>query len=242
MTKQKSRMQDLAHRYRPREKAAQRGLGALTNTELLALMIGSGQAKYNALVLARKVEQVLQNNTSELLIEPETQQQLQTIFGIGAITAQKILASLEFWQRLAHTKASQSIDSPSKIYALASKLTHKKQEYCLAFYLNGRQELIHQQTIAIGGLNYNFLEARDIFGPAFIHGAASLILVHNHPSGNQQPSSEDLLFTEKIAQLAELLGYALIDHLIVSRRGYCSLRETHQELFISDPIFLQSKK
>lgn len=208
---------------RPREKAKRLGLAGLSNSELLALIIGSGQAGHNALDLASKVEALLRKY--EL-----SAKNLSKIYGIGTILADKILASLELGQRLAEKDQSRQIDNPSKVSTLALDLASKKQEHCLAFYLNGRQELLSRKTIAIGGLNYNFLEARDIFEPAFQLGASSLILLHNHPSGNCEPSEDDLLLTEKIAKIAKLLGVKLLDHIIIGKNNYFSIKEHFGEL------------
>ncbi len=222
-TKKKIALRELALRHRPREKARQLGLTALSDHELLALMIGSGQKNSNVLEIAKKVEKVLHSSTPHVA-------ELCKINGIGQILATKILASLEFAERFNKLSHFEQVDSPDKIFTLSLEIHDKKQEYCLAFYLNGRQELLHKKIIAVGGLNYNFLEPRDIFAPAFSLGASGLILVHNHPSGNPEPSDEDLLLTEKVRHLAELLGVKFLDHLIVSKKNYFSLREHFREL------------
>ena len=223
--KKKQAIKDLALRHQPRFKVKQQGISALTNSELLALIIGSGQRNCNVLELAKKVERKIL--VSESL---QNQSELSQISGIGEVLAGRILASLELGQRLATSKEQSQISQPQQIFTLALDLRHKKQEYCLAFYLNGRQELLSKKTIAIGSLNYNFLQARDLFAPAFLLGASSIILAHNHPSGNCQPSDEDLLMTEKIAKMADLLGVKLLDHLIIGKSNYFSIKEHFSEL------------
>ncbi len=225
MVTKKQAIKNLALRYRPREKVREKGLQALNNHELLALIIGSGQKNCNVLDLAKKVEKQLFATTRTV-----NQTSLTKIFGIGEILANKILASLELGQRLAQKTDYECINTPKKIYELSRELHHKKQEHCLAFYLNGRQELIAKKTIAIGGLNFNFLEPRYIFEPAFSLGASNFILVHNHPSGNPQPSDDDLLLTKKIASIADLMGIKLLDHLIVCKNDFFSIREHFVEL------------
>lgn len=220
----KQAIQKLALRYRPREKAKRQGLQALSNSELLALIIGSGRKNCNALELAKKVERQLSSS------DKSQSNLLSQISGIGEILSTKILASLELGQRFARTKNPKQIDNPIKIFELSTELGDKKQEYCLAFYLNGRQELLSKRTLAIGSLNYNFLEPRDIFEPAFSSGASSFILVHNHPSGNPRPSDDDLLLTEKVARLSDLMGVKLLDHLIVCKNDYFSIKENFSEL------------
>lgn len=224
--KKKQAIRDLALRYRPREKAKKAGLQALNNSELLAIIISSGQKNCNALELAKKVERQLQ-----ALDETGQKVKLSQISGIGEVLSTKILASLELGKRLAVSHKPKQVATPSKIFELASDLGKKKQEYCLAFFLNGRQELIGKQILAIGGLNYNFMEARDIFEPAFAVGASSFILVHNHPSGDVTPSDDDLLLTEKIAKLADQMGIKMLDHLVIGHDNYFSIREHFSELF-----------
>lgn len=221
----KQAIKDLACRYRPREKVREKGIQALNNYELLALIIGSGRKNCNVLELAKKVEKQLFFATNKI-----DQQSLTRIFGIGEILANKILASLELGQRLIQKPDCENINNPAKIFELSRELRHKKQEHCLAFYLNGRQELIGKKTIAVGGLNFNFLEPRYIFEPAFNLGASNFILVHNHPSGNSQPSDNDLLLTKKIANIADLMGIKLLDHLIVCKNNFFSIREHFVEL------------
>lgn len=229
MVTKKQAIKDLALRYRPREKVRERGVQALSNHELLALIISSGRKNCNVLELAKKVEKQLFANTETI-----NQQSLIKIFGIGEVLANKILSSLELGQRLTQKTNYERVDTPIKIFKLSLELQNKKQEHCLAFYLNGRQELLSKRTIAIGGLNFNFLEPRQIFEPAFNLGASSFILVHNHPSGNPEPSDDDLLLTKKIATIADLMGIKLLDHLIVCKNNFFSIREHFVELINSE--------
>ncbi len=222
----KRAIKELALRYRPREKAKKYGLKALNNIELLALIIGTGQKNCNVIEIAKKVEKQLRSKN-----ELENNFKLLQISGIGEILENKILASLELGERLAQKNNPRQIDNPAKIFELSMNLIDKKQEYCLAFYLNGRQELMSKKTLSIGGLNYNFMEPRDIFEPAFILGASSFILVHNHPSGDCKPSNDDLLLTEKVAKLADLMGIKLIDHLVLCKNNFFSIKEHFSELF-----------
>lgn len=231
MSKQKTKknisLRDISRRYKPREKASWQGIRALRNYELLALIIGSGSTNSNVLELSKKVERLLLLEKNEL-----DKKKLQKISGVGEANAFRILASLELGKRLSIGDSAALIDSPEKIYLLAKDLQNKKQEHCLAFYLNGRQELLCKKTVSIGGLNFNYLEPREIFADAILLGASSLILVHNHPSGNSQPSDDDLLLTEKMAKVADLLGIKLLDHLIIGQNKYFSIKENFSQLLI----------
>ncbi len=239
MIKRQARSSGLKHtprRYWPREKLQQQGLAALSEAELWALILGSGSQQANVLEVGRRVSQQLQQlplGQWERLERPDgskLQQQLNKIRGVGRVGSARIVACLEVAARRG-APPPLLLHSPRDIFAQARDLITYKQEHCVAFYLNGRGELLERKTLAIGSLNQNFLEAREIFAPAMILPASQLALAHNHPSGSLEPSHEDLLFTEKTSQLAELLGLQLIDHLIISKRGFLSLKEKFSDLF-----------
>jgi len=219
-------LKQLAKRYRPREKLATQGLAALNNTELWALIIGSGTKQYNALAVAKQLSRLL--ITAQTTVTSKT---LQQVHGIGPILSSKILACLELAKRHNNSPTKLKMTNAKEIFMQAHQLCHYKQEHCLAFYLNGRQELLAKHTLTIGGLNFNYLEAREIFAPAIRLSASHIILVHNHPSGSIEPSDDDLLFTKKIIHLTELMGMTLLDHLIIGQGDYLSLREAYGELF-----------
>lgn len=219
-------IKQLSQRYRPREKLTLHGSQALSNIELWALIISSGTKQHNALDIAKQVAQLLLTHPHSI-----SSSTLQQIHGIGPILSSKILACLELMQRKHSNSTRLKMTNPKEIFMQAHDLCRYKQEHCLAFYLNGRQELLARRTLSIGGLNYNYLEAREIFAPAIQLSASHIILAHNHPSGSLEPSDDDLLFTKKIIHLTELMGLTLLDHLIVGRGNYLSLRETYSDLF-----------
>jgi DNA repair protein RadC len=223
--------------YRPREKLHYSGTTSLSNAELLAIILSSGHKNLPVLNLAQKI---LKKFPLKLLHELFTlkklnrEQQLlkdlQSIPGIAFAQATKIIAAIELGRRSILESNSTPLRSPLQVFNHCSDLKAKKQEYCLAFFLNGQQELLLKKTITIGGLNFNYLEGREIFEIAFQLQASNIILVHNHPSGNLEPSMNDLLVSKKLAQLAEAMGVKLIDHLIISRQGYFSIREEYGDL------------
>lgn len=223
--------------YRPREKLYYSGKNSLSNVELLAIILNSGYKNLPVLNLAKNIlKKIPLHKWHEifLLKNPQQEQQLlgdlQNISGLGFAQASKIIAAIELGRRSIQEAKSNPLHSPQEVYNYCSDLKNKKQEYCLAFFLNGQQELLLKKIITIGGLNFNYLEGREIFEIAFQLQASNLILVHNHPSGNLEPSLNDLQVSKKLAQLAEAMGINLIDHLIVSSQGFLSIREKCGEL------------
>ncbi len=218
--------------YRPREKLQYSGTTSLSNSELLAIILSSGHKNLPVLNLAKKILKKFPLKTFHELFtvkklnqEQQLLKDLQNTPGIAFAQATKIIAAIELGRRSILESNSTPLRSPLQVFNHCSELKNKKQEYCLAFFLNGQQELLLKKVITIGGLNFNYLEGREIFEIAFQLQASNLILVHNHPSGNLEPSINDLLVSKKLAQLAEAMGISLIDHLIVSSQGYFSIRE-----------------
>ena len=190
----------MAEHLRPREKLLKNGVEALTELELLAVILGSGSKDKNVLELSKKVYKKIEN-LSDLLKDNNLENNskfiktISEIPGIASIQASKILASFELGRRFYSNNKVNKINSPEKVFQTCSDIRHKKREYCQALYLNGKQELIEKKILSIGGFNYNFLEARQVFEKAFEIKAAAFILVHNHPSGNLLASEEDLQLT-----------------------------------------------
>ncbi|MGD9128977.1 MAG: DNA repair protein RadC [Candidatus Woesebacteria bacterium] len=206
---------------RPRERLKNLGVANLTDIELLAIILSTGNKKYSVIGLAKKlIKKFPLRFFSQLNMK-----KLTSIHGIGPALASKILASVELGKRISQGSVLSRVNSPTKIFQLLGEIKNKKQEHALALYINARQELIHKQTVAVGGLNYNLLEARDVFLPAITLPSAYVVLAHNHPSGDCSPSEDDLLVTKRLSKAAELLGISFLDHLIVTEKNYFSFRE-----------------
>lgn len=203
-----------------REKLADFGGQNLTEVELLAIILGSGGRQSSVLQLARQVLQAFP--LSEL-----PQQNLKnflTVPGIGVAKATQILAALEFGRRCALPPRAV-VSSPAQVLMHVEHLRRLPREHTVCLYLNARHELLHTETVAVGGLNYSLLEPRDVFGPALRLPAASCIVVHNHPSGVAEPSPDDLTVTRRLQEAGRLLGVTLLDHIIVAKEEHTSLRE-----------------
>ena len=136
-----------------------------------------------------------------------------------------MLASFELGKRLTEHRSGSAIISSAEVIPHVSEIRQQNREHLLVLYLNGRQELIKKELVAIGGLNFNNLEPRDVLAPAVILPCAYFIMVHNHPSGNPTPSQDDLEVTERLLAAGELLGITLIDHIVVTATGLYSFKE-----------------
>ena len=209
----------------PRERLAKEGVEALSNQELLAILLRTGTRQANVFEIAQKV---LNNLSSLTDLKKMTLQELQSLSGIGRVKAIELQAMIELGHRI-HKHETLEMESILSSQKLAKKmqqeLGHKKQEHLVALYLNTQNQIIHQQTIFIGSATRSIAEPREILHYAIKHMATSLILVHNHPSGAVAPSRNDDHVTKLVKDACDLVGIVLLDHLIVSHSSYFSYRE-----------------
>ena len=209
----------------PRERLAKEGVEALSNQELLAILLRTGTRQTSVFEIAQKV---LSNLSSLTDLKKMTLQELQSLSGIGRVKAIELQAMIELGHRI-HKHETLEMESILSSQKLAKKmqqeLGHKKQEHLVALYLNTQNQIIHQQTIFIGSATRSIAEPREILHYAIKHMATSLILVHNHPSGAVAPSRNDDHVTKLVKDACDLMGIVLLDHLIVSHSNYFSYRE-----------------
>ncbi|WP_173307009.1 DNA repair protein RadC [Streptococcus sp. k-628] len=209
----------------PRERLAKEGVEALSNQELLAILLRTGTRQASVFEIAQKV---LSNLSSLTDLKKMTLQELQSLSGIGRVKAIELQAMIELGHRI-HKHETLEMESILSSQKLAKKmqqeLGHKKQEHLVALYLNTQNQIIHQQTIFIGSATRSIAEPREILHYAIKHMATSLILVHNHPSGAVAPSRNDDHVTKLVKEACDLMGIVLLDHLIVSYSSYFSYRE-----------------
>ena len=209
----------------PRERLAKEGVEALSNQELLAILLRTGTRQASVFEIAQKV---LSNLSSLTDLKKMTLQELQSLSGIGRVKAIELQAMIELGHRIHkyETLEMESILSSQKLAKkMQQELGHKKQEHLVALYLNTQNQIIHQQTIFIGSATRSIAEPREILHYAIKHMATSLILVHNHPSGAVVPSRNDDHVTKLVKDACDLMGIVLLDHLIVSHSSYFSYRE-----------------
>ncbi len=213
------RVKELPKFDRPREKLANYGPQRLSNTELISILLDTGTQRRDVLSLAKRVEKVLWDKLEDVSFSDLTK-----IDGVGLAKASRVLAAIELGKRLRERK-NMEIRSPEIVWHISMDIARSKKESFLVLYLDVRNREIYRQLISVGTLNWVSVHPREIFEIALHVGAISLILVHNHPSGSLQPSDEDINFTEKVVAGGKLLGIEVLDHLIVSKDGYYSMRE-----------------
>lgn len=216
---------NLNSRVLPREKIAMFGANNLTEVELVALLLGSGSQKLPLMQLAEKTWHEIKKFHGTASRSSPPPDWLQSLAGIGRAKASALAAALELSHRLHTLLAPPQVVSPTVAFQLAVQIRQSVKEHVLALFLDGQQRLLETQLIAIGGKNFAFLDPAAIFHSALKLPAAGIILVHNHPSGSLEPSDNDLRLTVRLKAAADLLGVAFVDHLIVSKAGYFSLKE-----------------
>jgi len=205
---------------RPREKLRARGPESLTDAELPALVIGSGGARRSALRIGRRLGR---RPPAELALwSPE---RWARVPGVGPARAAALTAAFELGRRaLAGGRPAPPIRGPEDVRMVVRDLTRARKEHFVVLLLNARHELEKRETVSVGSLNASIVHPREVFQPAILHSAASVVLVHNHPSGDPEPSEEDLSITKRLVQVGELIGIGVLDHVIVAARGTVSLR------------------
>lgn len=201
--------------YLPREKLRDRGVGTLTDTDLVAVILATG-------IVGRPVKKVASSIIRKISSRVDTERGLEDwkefagIEGVGMARAMQIICALELGRRVyGGIGKKRVIRSRSDVISMFSYLGTKKQEHVVVVGLNARNELLGRKTVAIGTLNKSLIEPRDIFSWALGVNAAGIILVHNHPSGDKRESRADKVFTERIREASALMGMELIDHVIV---------------------------
>ena len=212
------KMSDRRKDLRPREKLQARGAEALSDYELLMAIIGSGTQYADVSKLAREVQKLLKEKGSELAYED-----LLNVKSLGPAKATNIMAGFELWRRQFEVSERPIIDSPEKAVAQLADIRDKRQEYFVCLTLDGANRLIAKRVITIGTLTASLVHPREVFADAITDRAASIIVAHNHPSGNLEASAADRDVTERLCSAGNLLGIKLIDHIIVSKDSFSTI-------------------
>ena len=210
---------------RPRERLAQAGAGALSDIELLAILLRTGAVNKSALVLAQEL--LVKVGGVEGLLRTR-QADLCSLLGVGATKAAQILAGVELGRRvLGNTRRPKTrISSPKEVSDYVSALLKGlEKEHFLVLHLDAKNRLIGQEMVSVGILDSAYAHPREIFQGAIVAGAKSVIVAHNHPSGDPSPSKEDKEITKRLQSAGKILGIELLDHVIVGDGGFVSMRE-----------------
>lgn len=219
---------------RPRERFAQVGVEQLTDTELLALILRTGARDKSALTLADEVLYTGGSESGLKKLYKITEKDLLSIEGIGVVKMQQILAIRELSVRLSKSECDfrLTMASPASVarYYMAEFKTYR-QEHLKLLMFDAKSHLIGERLISKGTANASLAEPRDILAEALNAGALSIILIHNHPSGDPSPSQQDIMITKRLYDAGELIGIHLQDHIILAGDHYISMKS---EAMISD--------
>jgi len=218
----RARIHQLPLADRPREKLQLKGVAALSDFELLEVFIGNGSRTSDVAYIARRIQKLLEKGGSDAV----TYDNLIAIKGISTATAGKIMAAFELARR--HwIRDTTPLRTQQDILGRLEDIRTKQQEYFIALSLDGGQRLIALRTISIGTLDAVIAHPREVFADAIADRAASIVVAHNHPSGDSMPSNKDIALTQQLTAAGQLLGVTLGDHLIVTKHDHFSFRQHH---------------
>lgn len=211
---------------RPRERLARHGPDALSTRELLAILLGSGGAGRSALEVASELLERFGGSLRRL--GREEPGALTAVPGVGPARAAAVAAALALGRRAAAESArtARRVRGPGDVHArLGPLLRDRRQEEFWVLYLDTQNRVLVERCLTVGILNSSLVHPREVFAPALAHAAASLLLAHNHPSGDPEPSPEDLRVTLQLVESGRLLGIPVRDHVVIGDGRYVSLRE-----------------
>ncbi len=221
------KIKELSPDDRPREKLLLRGAKSLTDSELIAILLRTGSKGTSVLNLAKEL--LKKNNDSLAMLATKSVAELKKEKGIGKDKAATLAAAFELSRRLSYAdklKSKKKITSPQDAAEIfVPLLRDEMKEKFIVVCLNSANRIIKYEEISTGNLNSSLVHPREVFKVAIDNLAASLILVHNHPSGNPQPSSEDIKVTKKLIEAGNIFEIKIIDHLIVAGNNFTSFVE-----------------
>lgn len=207
---------------RPRERLLANGAKALSDRELLAIILGKGTVGCDVLSIASRLLTIIDQKGLDLAIND-----LLEIEGIGLAKACLIAAAFEYVRRRIRPEG-QRITSAADVLPLIRHFADRRQEHFLCVSLNGAHEVIQTRVVTIGLVDQSHVHPREVFADPITDRASAVILAHNHPSGQLCPSSEDIHITERLKVAGQVLGIQVLDHLIFTAKGYYSLAEHGQ--------------
>lgn len=218
-----TKIKDLPKIERPREKLIVKGSSALKKEELLAILLRTGIKNKNVIQVAGDI--LIKYGDKKLL--DASYNELRNIHGVGSTKAVQILAAIELGKRLYKEKIEKEvyIHSAADVIKEVDHLRENKKENFVILCLDARSKLIYKETVSIGTLNASLIHPREVFEPAIRNFTVQIIIVHNHPSGNTEPSKDDLEVTRQLVEAGKILGIEVADHIIVAQNSYLSFKE-----------------
>ena len=213
------RISDIPEQDRPREKLLQKGAAALSDQELLAVLLGKGTPRMDVMKLAGKLTEVIDEKGLGVRAED-----LREFEGIGDAKATLLLAALEFARRRIKPDGAR-IETPADLLPHVQHYADRKQEHFLCATVNGANEILNIRVVSIGLIDRTPAHPREVFADALSDRASAIIVAHNHPEGGLEPSASDVELTKQLKAAGIVMGIALLDHIIFNRRGYFSFLE-----------------
>lgn len=218
-------IRDIPDDDRPRERFIKHGPESLSNHELIAILIQTGSKNESVLTLANRL---LAHFDGLRLLKDASLDELKTLNGIGTAKAIQLLAAIELGRRVSNLAYSDRycVRSPEDAAKyMMNEMRFLSQEHFVCLYLNTKNQVMHKQTIFIGSLNASIVHPREVYKEAFRRSAASIICLHNHPSGDPSPSREDIEVTKRLVECGKIIGIDLLDHIIIGENKFVSLKE-----------------
>jgi DNA repair protein RadC len=218
-------IRDFPQDERPRERFIQNGPESLSNHELIAILLRTGTKDESVLQLSNRL---LTSFEGLRLLKAATLEEMTEIKGIGQAKAIQVLAAVEIGRRIANLNYNDRyvIRSPEDgANYVMNDMRFLSQEHFVCLYLNTKNQVLHKQTIFIGSLNASIVHPREVFREALKRSAASIICLHNHPSGDPAPSREDIEVTKRLVECGKMIGIDVLDHLIIGENKFVSLKE-----------------
>jgi DNA repair protein RadC len=214
------KIKDIPLEDRPREKLLQKGASALTDQELLAVLLGRGIEGHDVMYVADRVLKIIDNTNCRPALK-----ELQLVDGMGPAKAALIEAAIEFARRRIKPEGTR-ISFPPDVLPLIRNYADRKQEHFICISLNGAKDVINTRVVSVGLVNRTQVHPREVFAEPITDRASAIIVAHNHPSGGLEPSREDTDITNQLKTAGETLGIKLLDHIIFNHKGYYSFLES----------------
>ncbi|NMB26871.1 MAG: DNA repair protein RadC [Tissierellia bacterium] len=219
-------IKDLPLNERPREKLSKYGVNSLSNAELIAVIIRTGQREDTAIDLANRILSI--DSSGIGFLSHATMEELKKIKGIGNCKAAQLLAAIELGKRISSQGVEDKlkINSPSVIVELLmEEMRYLKKEHFKIAILDTKNQIISIENISIGNLNASIVHPREVFNIAIKRSANSIILIHNHPSGDPTPSTEDINITHRLIEAGNIIGIKVLDHIIIGDNKHISFKQ-----------------
>lgn len=218
-------LRDVPNEERPRERMIQYGAQALSNAELLAILLRTGTFQESAVHVAQRL---LRESGGLRKLADMSIEQFTEIKGIGAAKALQIQAGIELGRRMARSAMNETVTirSPQDVASLLTEdMRYLQKEHFVCLFLNTKNHVIGQETLSMGSLNASIVHPREVFRAAIKRSSASIVCAHNHPSGDPTPSPEDIQITKRLVQAGDIVGIDVLDHIVIGDQRFVSLKE-----------------